>query len=339
MTISRWLREPEHLYKSVRFMGTCMSSRPFMCNWQITSRCNMHCGICSFWRAPHTRDEELDLAGVQLITDRLRPFAPLVISMAGGEPLLRRDLPEIASLLAKDHFFTLITNGWFLTRPLAERLYEAGTLDIHVSLESLDYADPDKHDGMRGCKGAFDRAVAALRLLREIRPDRHRRVHMMTVLMDDNVEELDGLLRLAEELDVTFELSLYSHRRGQKPVRYPHEEVAAHLLELKRRYPCFLSPARYLRSFDVATRTDGLPPCRGGDRFFNINHRGGVSRCIDTNDHEVGDARTTPLEDLLARLSDLQEAERCNQCWTSCRGFADVLKHPMSVVPLLPRFI
>jgi MoaA/NifB/PqqE/SkfB family radical SAM enzyme len=273
---------------------------------------------------------------VQQNAENLRPFAPLVISMAGGEPLLRRDLPEIAALLAKDHFFTLITNGWYLTKELAERLYQAGTLDIHVS---LDYADPEKHDRMRGRQGAFDRAVAALALLREIRPDRRRRVHMMTVLMDDNVEELDGLLRLAEELDVTFELSLYSHRRGEKPVRYPREDVVARLLSLKRQYPRFLSPASYLRSFDVATQTGDLSPCRGGDRFFNINHRGGVSRCIDTNNCEVGDARTDPLAGLLSRLQALQESERCNQCWTSCRGFADVLKHPTSIVPLIPRFL
>jgi MoaA/NifB/PqqE/SkfB family radical SAM enzyme len=336
MATRGWLEGPGYLYKSVRFMGTCMSNRPFLCNWQITSRCNMRCGICAFWRASHARAEELTLDGVRQIADNLRPFAPLVISVAGGEPLLRPDLPEIASMLAKDHFFTLITNGWYLTRPLAERLYEAGTLDIHVS---LDYADAEKHDRMRGCKGAFDRAVEALRLLREIRPDRRRRVHMMTVLMEDNVDELEGLLRLAEDLGVTFELSLYSHRRGEKPMRYPREEVASRLLELKRRHSCFLSPASYLRGFDVATRTSELSPCRGGDRFFNINHRGGVSRCIDTNDDEVGNARTEPLADLLVRLRALQEAERCNQCWTSCRGFADVLKHPMSIVPLIPRFV
>jgi MoaA/NifB/PqqE/SkfB family radical SAM enzyme len=122
---ARWLDGPSYLYKSARFMGTCMSSRPFLCNWQITSRCNMHCGICSFWREPHPRTDELSLEGVRQIAENLRPFAPLVISMAGGEPLLRRDLPEIASILAKDHFFTLITNGWYMTKALAERLYDA----------------------------------------------------------------------------------------------------------------------------------------------------------------------------------------------------------------------
>lgn len=333
---ARWTEGPAYLYKSVRFMGTCMSKRPFLCNWQITSRCNMSCGICSFWRESPSRNEELSLDGVRKIADNLKAFAPLVISMAGGEPLLRRDLPEIAALLAKDHFFTLITNGWFVTKELAERLYEAGTLDIHVS---LDYADADMHDRMRGCKGAFDRAVQALRLLREIRPDRRRRVHMMTVLMDDNVEDIEGLLQLAEQIGVTFELSLHSHRRGHKPMRHPREEVAAHLLQLKRQYSCFLSPAPYLRSFDVATQTRELSPCRGGDSFFNINHRGGVSRCIDTNDHEVGNACSEPMADLIASVKDLQKAERCNECWTSCRGFADVLKHPMSVLPLIPRFL
>jgi MoaA/NifB/PqqE/SkfB family radical SAM enzyme len=307
--------------------------RPFLCNWQITYRCNLRCGICSFWRQPQSAREELSLDQLRVVADRLRPYAPLMISMAGGEPLLRPDLPDIARLLGREHWFTLITNGWFLTRDLAERLYDAGMRDIHVS---LDYADPDRHDAQRGQKGAFARAVTALQLLHDLRPDRRHRVHIMAVLMDDNVEQLEGLILLAEELGVSFELSLYSHRRGEKPLRYPTRPVAEYLGELKRRHPCFVSYEDYLASFDRAVAEDGMPACRAGTTFFNIDHRGRVARCIDTNHRPSGSLLERPLDELLADLRTQAAGDPCSRCWTSCRGFADVVAGPAGFAKTAP---
>ncbi|MBI5487218.1 MAG: radical SAM protein [Deltaproteobacteria bacterium] len=319
--------------KGAKLLYGMLRERPFLCNWQITYRCNLKCGICSFWRDPPSAREELDLDGVRAVAERLRPFAPLMLSMAGGEPLLRRDLPEIARLLARDHWFSLITNGWFLTRELAERLYDAGLQDIHVS---LDYADPDRHDAQRGVRGSFARAVTALELLRDLRPDRRHRVHIMAVLLDDNVDEVEPLIRLAEDLGVSFELSLYSHRRGQKPVRVPGRPVAARLAELKRGHPAFVSYRDYLAEFDRAVAADGMPACRAGRTFFNIDHRGRVSRCIDTNDQPSGSLLDQPLDVLLGRLRDQARFDPCSRCWTSCRGFADVAAGPLRFLRTLP---
>jgi MoaA/NifB/PqqE/SkfB family radical SAM enzyme len=305
---------------------------PFLCNWQVTYRCNLRCGICSFWRDPPSAADELSTAEVAQVVERLKPYAPLMISMAGGEPLLRKDLPEIARMLGRDHWFTLITNGWFLTRELAERLYDAGLRDIHVS---LDYADPERHDRQRGVKGSFDRAVRALQLLHDLRPDRRHRVHVMAVLLDDNVDELERLILLAEELGVSFELSLYSHRRGQKPRRVPTRPVAEYLAELKRRHECFVSYEEYLAEFDRA-RDGTTGACRAGRTFFNIDHRGRVARCIDTNDRPVGSLLEAPLDELLGRLRAQHDADPCRDCWTSCRGFADIVAGPGGFARTLP---
>jgi MoaA/NifB/PqqE/SkfB family radical SAM enzyme len=329
-------REVQTAAKGAKLLYGIARERPFLCNWQITYRCNLSCGICSFWRDPPSVREELDLDGVRAVAERLRPHAPLMISMAGGEPLLRRDLPEITALLARDHWFSLITNGWFLTRELAERLYDAGLQDIHVS---LDYADPDRHDAQRGRQGSFARAVTALQLLHDLRPDRRHRVHVMAVLLDDNVDQLEPLILLAEELGVSFELSLYSHRRGQKPVRTPGRPVAAYLAELKRRHPCFVSYADYLAAFDRAIADDGMPACRGGSTFFNIDHRGRVARCIDTNDAHAGSLLEEPLDGLLARLRTQADADPCRRCWTSCRGFADVAAGPRRFLRTIPDLV
>jgi MoaA/NifB/PqqE/SkfB family radical SAM enzyme len=331
----RTLDEARYLAKGARLLYGFATERPFLCNWQITYRCNFRCEICSFWHDNHSSSEELGIEEVKQIAARLRPVAPLVLSMAGGEPLLRKDLPEIARLLAPDHFFSLITNGWLLTRALAEELYDAGLQDIHVS---IDYANPARHDAQRGVKGAFERALAALRALHDLRPDRKHRVHIMAVLLDDNVGELEGLMELAEELGVSFELSLYSHRRGQKPARVPSAPVVEYLRELKRRHPSFVSFDDYLAGFDRA-RAGELGACRGGSTFFNIDHRGRVSRCIDTNDRPAGSLLEEDLDAILPRLRAMAASDPCAECWTSCRGFADIIAGPRGIARALPDFV
>ena len=158
----------------------------------------------------------------------------------------------------------------------------------------------------------------------------------MAVLLDDNVDEVEPLIRLAEDLGVSFELSLYSHRRGQKPVRSPARPVAAHLAELKRRHSSFVSYAGYLEGFDRAIAEDGMPACQAGATFFNIDHRGRVARCIDTNDAPSGSLLDQPLDVLLHRLRDQAAGDPCSRCWTSCRGFADVAAGPVRFLRSLP---
>jgi MoaA/NifB/PqqE/SkfB family radical SAM enzyme len=84
---------------------------------------------------------------------------------AGGEPLLREDLPE---LIAHAHQLGIVTrmstNGLLLTRERVRELKRAG---LDVCGVSLDSPDAEVHDRLRGVPGTFDRAVRGLRYLRE----------------------------------------------------------------------------------------------------------------------------------------------------------------------------
>jgi len=90
----------------------------------LTERCNFHCPFCytnaNGSPAPDLTREEI-FAGV----DRLPPG--IVVSLLGGEPTLRADLPEIVRHIAeRGHVVKLITNGVLLTDELIDRLCEAG---------------------------------------------------------------------------------------------------------------------------------------------------------------------------------------------------------------------
>jgi MoaA/NifB/PqqE/SkfB family radical SAM enzyme len=333
---TRFIDEAQYVTKGGRLLRRFWSAKPFLLNWQITYRCNFKCDICSFWRDAHGTADELDLEQVRTVAQRLQPLGPLIISMAGGEPLIRKDLPDIAQILSRDHYFTIISNGWYLTAELARRLYDSGLQDAHIS---IDYADPGRHDAMRKRQGSFDRALRAVELLRDARPNRRHRVHIMAVLLDDNIDDIEQLIELAEDLGVSVELSLYSHGRGRRPIRYPDRPVAERLVQLKKKHPStFVSMSEYLAGFDRAVDGDGIPECHAGKTFFNIDDRGRVSRCIDTNDLPVGNLLDEPLEPLVDRLATQGQTHPCAECWTSCRGFGDIIAGPGNLVRTLGDF-
>lgn len=322
----RFGRELHYQYRSMRLVFGFMAGRFIHCNLQVTYRCNFKCQICDFWKDCHAAGEELSVADIRAIGAKLNKLGTLIISLAGGEPLMREDLGDIIRALnAENHFPILITNGWFVDDARAKELLGAGLQEISVS---VDYADPKKHDAQRGMEGAWNRAVKALELLNRNRTDRRNRVHMITVLMDDNLADIEPLIKMSRDLGVTYMVNLYSWNRGSKRRRLPHEKVAGYLLGLKRQYPEFVSLTTYIENLDRAIEDGGIGDCQTGRLLMNIDNRGNVCRCTETVKEPVGNILKEDVMAIRERLREVQETRPCNQCWTSCRGFAESMNKP-----------
>jgi MoaA/NifB/PqqE/SkfB family radical SAM enzyme len=313
-------------YRCLRLGFGFLTGRFINCNLQLTYRCNFKCQICDFWKEPHEPADDLSLDEIRAIGRKLNELGTIIISLAGGEPLLRDDLCDIiASLNQAGHFPILITNGWLVDETAARDILRAGLQEISVS---VDYADPARHDAQRGCAGAWERAVRALELFHKHRPDRRNRVHMISVLMDDNLDEVEPLIRLCREMGITYMLTLYSWNRGTKARRLPDRSVSEHLLGLKRKYPEFVTLTSYLERLDQAISEGGVGDCRTGRLLMNIDHRGNVARCTERLDEPVGNLLTEDVQTIRRRLWHAADTQPCAQCWTSCRGFAESMSMP-----------
>ncbi len=319
-------RELHYQYRCLRLGWGFLARRFIHCNLQITYRCNFRCQICDFWKTTHREEEELTVPQIRTIGRKLNELGTLIVSLAGGEPLIRKDIFDIISVLNEEnHFPILITNGWFVDETVAREIHRAGLQEISVS---IDYADPAKHDAQRGCKGSWERGIRALELFNRFRPDRRNRVHMITVLMDDNLEEIEPLIKIAKKLGVTYMVNLYSWNRGSKRPRLPEARVTRHLLDLKARYPEFITLTSYVENLDKAIAEGGIGDCQTGRLLLNINNRGDVARCTEMLDHPVGNILTDGMPGIRRRLRDIQKRQACSQCWTSCRGFAECMFRP-----------
>jgi MoaA/NifB/PqqE/SkfB family radical SAM enzyme len=314
-------RELHYQARCLRLGLGFLTGRFIHCNLQVTYRCNFRCQICDFWKTEHDPAEELSVDDIRRIGRKLRRLGTLIISLAGGEPLIRDDLLDaIAVLNEEGHFPILITNGWFVDENVARDILRAGLQEISVS---VDYRDPARHDAQRGLPGSWERAVRALDLLNRARPDRRNRVHMITVLLDDNLDDIEPLIRLSRDLGVTYMVNLYSWNRGTKAPRLPGESVTARLLELKARYPEFVTLTSYIDRLDRAIAEGGVGNCRTGRLLMNIDHRGNVARCTERLDEPVGNLLTEEMDAIRDRLWKVQASQECSACWTSCRGFAE----------------
>lgn len=310
-------------WRGGRLLVGFVSGRPIHCIVQVSNRCNLTCGFCSFWERPAHRSDEMSVDDFQVISAKLAEAGAMVVSLEGGEPLLRPDIVEIVRAFARQHHPILFTNGWRVTAALARDLWAAGLTEIGVS---IDYPDAARHDQHRGKPGTFAAALAALDLLRDTAPQGRKQVTVMTVLMEDNIAELEPLLRLSRDRGVNHQCTLLSTTgdgRHQSSKRPPPAQAAAALPALKRRYPHFVSFTGYLEGVASFLGGQPRPSCWAGARFLNVDHLGEVSPCIEKLHLRAGNLRREPWSVIAERLGRFGEVRSCTDCLTSCRGFVD----------------
>jgi MoaA/NifB/PqqE/SkfB family radical SAM enzyme len=157
-----------------------------------------------------------------------------------------------------------------------------------------------------------------------VAPRGRKRVHLMTVLMEDNRDELEELLRLSRSLGVRHMVTLLAvggyNRASGKTVPRADTSITPWLLDLKARYPHFVDLTEYLSGVDdfLAGRYD--TPCQAGTRGFNVNHLGRVNPCIELTNVSMGHILDVPEQELVRRLRTSPEVRGCQQCFTVCRG-------------------
>jgi uncharacterized radical SAM superfamily Fe-S cluster-containing enzyme len=138
--------------------------RAYSISWNLTQRCNLHCAHCYMSAAAHAETAgELSTAECQRIMDEIAQVNPAVfLILTGGEPLIRKDIFDLASY-ASDKGFTVVlgTNGVLLREAEARRMRQSGMQGASISLDSV---DAQRHDAFRQLPGAWEGAVRATKV-------------------------------------------------------------------------------------------------------------------------------------------------------------------------------
>ena len=134
---------------------------------------------------------------IKFLIDQLAEIGVNALSLTGGEPTLRKDLPELVYHMGVVHdFFNGITSNGFY---LPEMIHRFEGLDY--ILTSIDYPTAELHDKLRGIK-VFDKVIKSIHLANK----KDIKVVISTVVMKDNLNLLDNICELAENLGCAIEL-------------------------------------------------------------------------------------------------------------------------------------
>ena len=322
--------------KKWRLFRAWAGGHPLWCAWQVTYRCNFRCRFCNYWALAADAGDEPPVSAYAEGARRLAGMGTLLISLAGGEPLLRTDIPEIVAAIGRYHFPFLTTNGWLVTPALARELMQAGLWGASVS---IDYADADRHDERRGMVGAAEQAWRAVEMFSAARVHAWQRVNVIAVLMDDNMDQIEPLLRMSAQRGAYFMVQPYGRlKTGSGAYVHNDGQVAPLLLELRRRYRNFLSNPQYLARFDMFLN-GGVPGCRAGRAFFNIDEAGDVAVCVERRDRPVANLFRDDVRLVERRLRAAAGTNRCRDCWYNCRGEVEALYNPSGLLKSLPTLL
>ncbi|NOZ87687.1 MAG: radical SAM protein [Deltaproteobacteria bacterium] len=282
---------------------------PLAVSFEITTRCTRKCLYCESWKL---KRDELNTHDILGILDDLADNNTEYLSITGGEPLLRADLPDIVkrakSLGMK---VGLNTNGDLLP----ERIEDLEGVDkLVLSL------DGPKHiqDRLRG-KGSFDSTMAAIRLGQS----HGIFIGATAVLTNKNLGSVKDILNLGRDMGIKVRFQpAYTHRlratdeNPAAPGRKDYQDAMRFLIKEK------ISGNQVIgNSVSVLKYLAGYPgpmniQCAGGSWFMRIRADGKVGIC------GIGKDRPVPgidIRDGVKRAMSRLAPPDCSACWCSQR--------------------
>jgi radical SAM protein with 4Fe4S-binding SPASM domain len=170
---------------------------PVVVAWEVTKDCNLACSHCKADAGGTERSEqssrrELTTDEARTLVDEFSTFNPLLI-LTGGEPLLREDIDVVIEYAATSGLRTaLATNGTLVSEKRAKKLKDIGLTTASIS---IDGADAQSHDSLRGVNGAYNGARNGAKALKEAGIP----FQINTTITNANASSLPRIYEMAQE--------------------------------------------------------------------------------------------------------------------------------------------
>lgn len=317
-TMKKYKKPPA--WRGIVYYLRCFARRrPNWVNIEVTKRCNAKCNHCSYW-------EDASPPELADYTDIVKAFRPVVLSLSGGEPLVRKDIADvIRKLRPYCHYVALVTNGVLLNEAKAEELFAAGVNQLSVSLDFLN----DKHDVLRGVPGLFEK------IKKTVPPLAAKGYNMAfnTVIMHTNLDEIIPIALAARDWGVAIAFSTYCNLKNDNNDHVIQEEsiaklenIVKELKSIKRKYGHIKNSDHYLDGILKFVKDGGVPNCQAGKRWVQVTPDGHLQPCSELPRYARYDEYSR----------DKVPAIDCTKCWFACRGEAEAnFFHPRRLLELI----
>ncbi|MBN2142452.1 radical SAM protein [Candidatus Woesearchaeota archaeon] len=172
--------------------------KPSTVHISITNRCNLRCRMCDIWKIP--KGEELSTGEWKKIISSLKEWlGPFSLKIAGGEPLVRKDIPELIKFAHGQGIFVgMSTNGTLIDEDTARRLIEAGLDEIHISFDST---EAETHNFLRNDPSAYEQVINGISRLKRWKEYFRSgiTINLASVMNCKNIDETKELVEFVEK--------------------------------------------------------------------------------------------------------------------------------------------
>ncbi|MGW8180210.1 MAG: radical SAM protein, partial [bacterium] len=320
--------------------------------------CNARCPMCFYWEEIESANAKLELRleEYEKISQNLNHL--YYLSIGGGEPFTRKDLPQIVETFyrnSRTRVVTVATNGGFPDRVqvYVEYLREQCPdiqMRIQVSIDNLH----EKHDQNRKLKGLFGKLLETCRVIEAMKeagaPLMFSIGTVLTPLNRDDLKDLRGFL----DEHITYDdLSLIYPRGNAKDPTYKNVTLSEYRQAKKTFDSTRASAGSFARLYSAIDRQakrgiegfleqgpEGYPwTCVAGRKMVTLTEKGLLTPCemlyqikpeIDSNLGNVRDYDYDILEMLAAdkakELRHYIEATHCS-CSYECAALCNVVFH------------
>ncbi|MFW5498002.1 MULTISPECIES: 12,18-didecarboxysiroheme deacetylase [unclassified Maridesulfovibrio] len=163
--------------------------------WNMTRRCNLKCVHCYAQAVDPDGKDEISTSKAKEIIDDLAAFGAPVMLFSGGEPLVRKDLVELASYATGKGMRAVIsTNGTLITKEKARELKDVGLSYVGISLDGTE----ETHDKFRGVPGSYKKAIEGVENCKA----EGLKVGLRFTINKRNWTEVPSIFKVLRELEV-----------------------------------------------------------------------------------------------------------------------------------------
>ncbi|MDL2207915.1 12,18-didecarboxysiroheme deacetylase [Desulfovibrio sp. OttesenSCG-928-M16] len=127
--------------------------------WNMTRRCNLKCVHCYAHALDEDGQDDISTEQGKALIDDLAAYGAPVMLFSGGEPLVRKDLVELAHhAVGKGMRAVISTNGTLISKSKARELKDVGLSYVGISLDG----GQEVHDRFRKVPGSFKKALQGI---------------------------------------------------------------------------------------------------------------------------------------------------------------------------------
>lgn len=267
---------------------------PIYVQFALTKHCNFRCGMCSSTQS-REKERELSVPEIDRLAGVLYRLGTGVLVITGGEPFMRRDLPDVIRCFTKRGLTVrLQTNGVLAAEDRIRECMAAGLKEVTISLESL---TPGIQDTVNNRAGSWKEIMASIGRFSNILPRKGVILGLNTMVSRLNIDEIPRIIEFATRIGFYCSLIPVHGAGGEgdfiirkeapdftfRPEDHPRIDALYNtVLDLKKKGRLVYNSDRFLKeSPDFLKFGKTRWSCLSPDLYFAVSPGGNFLPCVD----------------------------------------------------------